>query len=59
MQESPNLSITLRQTTEYCFDSDSGHAERRTCNLISQAMTHTSILAIFLPLVLGIIAAIL
>lgn len=59
MRESPDLAIVLRQATECCFDSDSGHAVRRTCS-ISQAMTHTSVLAIWLPLVLlGIIAAII
>lgn len=58
MREDDSLATKLRTATECCFDSDSGHAVRRTCNnIISQAVStrHTSLLPIWLTLVLTLI----
>ena len=56
MREDDSLATKLRTATECCFDSDSGHAVRRTCN-ISQAVSirHTSLLPMWLTLILTLI----
>ena len=53
MREDDHLATKLRTATECCFDSDSGHAVRRTCS-ISQAVStrHASLLLIWLTLML-------
>lgn len=63
MLENQDLATKLMAATECCFDSDSGHAVRRTCSARSQAITHISILRsiqwLTLILTLVVVAAIL
>ena len=44
-RENPTLANGLKLATSCCFDSDSGHAVRRTCNL-SHAMSAKTTLSL-------------
>ena len=56
--ENHDLAIKLMTATECCFDKDSGHAVRRTCNSRSQAISVWSIQWLILILTLVVVAAI-
>ena len=54
-RENPTLANGLKLATSCCFDSDSGHAVRRTCNLSHAISARTiSLLSICVALMLSL-----